>query len=55
MYNDFILVGPRSDPAGVKEAKSIVKSLKLIREKKNAFISRGDDSGTHKKNFLCGK
>ena len=37
MYNDFILVGPRSDPAGVKEAKSIVKSLKLIREKKKCF------------------
>ncbi len=55
MYNDFILVGPRSDPAGVKEAKSIVKSLKLIREKKNAFISRGDDSGTHKKEFSLWK
>ena len=49
MYNDFVLVGPKSDPAGVKKVKSIVGSLKKIKEKKNAFISRGDDSGTHKK------
>jgi tungstate transport system substrate-binding protein len=47
MYNDFILVGPASDPAGVKGAKDIVAALKAVKEKKAAFISRGDSSGTH--------
>ena len=51
MYNDFVLIGPKSDPAGVEKAKSIVKSLKFIKKKRNTFISRGDDSGTHKKEF----
>jgi tungstate transport system substrate-binding protein len=47
MYNDFILVGPRSDPAGVWRTKDIVKALKTIKDKGAAFISRGDRSGTH--------
>jgi tungstate transport system substrate-binding protein len=47
MYNDFILVGPESDPAGVKGTKDIVAALKAIKEKGVAFISRGDKSGTH--------
>jgi tungstate transport system substrate-binding protein len=47
MYNDFILVGPASDPAGVKGAKDIVAALKAVKEKEAAFISRGDSSGTH--------
>jgi tungstate transport system substrate-binding protein len=47
MYNDFILVGPRSDPAGVKGTKDIVAALKAIKDKNAAFISRGDRSGTH--------
>ena len=47
MYNDFILVGPASDPAGVKGTKDIVAAFKAIKEKKAAFISRGDSSGTH--------
>jgi tungstate transport system substrate-binding protein len=47
MYNDFILVGPKSDPAGVKGAKDIVGALKAIRTKAAPFISRGDKSGTH--------
>jgi tungstate transport system substrate-binding protein len=47
MYNDFILVGPRSDPAGVGGSKDIVAALKRILEKKAAFASRGDNSGTH--------
>jgi tungstate transport system substrate-binding protein len=46
MYNDFILVGPKSDPAGIKD-KSIVTGLKTIRDKAAPFISRGDKSGTH--------
>jgi len=47
MYNDFILVGPQSDPAGVKGTKDIVAALKAIKDKTVAFISRGDRSGTH--------
>jgi tungstate transport system substrate-binding protein len=47
MYNDFILVGPQDDPAGVKGSKDIVAALKTIRGKGAAFISRGDRSGTH--------
>jgi tungstate transport system substrate-binding protein len=47
MYNDFILVGPQSDPARVKGTKDIVAALKAIKDKNAAFISRGDRSGTH--------
>jgi tungstate transport system substrate-binding protein len=47
MYNDFILVGPKSDPAGIKGSKDIVAALKTIKDKGAAFIARGDRSGTH--------
>lgn len=47
MYNDFVLIGPRSDPAGVKGSADIVAALKAIQTKKAPFISRGDKSGTH--------
>jgi tungstate transport system substrate-binding protein len=47
MYNDFVLVGPKADPAGVGGSKDIVAALKRILEKKAAFASRGDNSGTH--------
>jgi tungstate transport system substrate-binding protein len=47
MYNDFILVGPQSDPAGIKGSNDIVAALKTIRGKGAEFISRGDRSGTH--------
>lgn len=46
MYNDFIIVGPKNDPAGIKK-KSVVEALKIINEKKAVFTSRGDKSGTH--------
>ena len=46
MYNDFILVGPKSDPAGAK-GKDIIAGLKAIKTKAAPFISRGDRSGTH--------
>ena len=49
MYNDFIIIGPKEDPAGVKEVKDVAMALKKIAEKKSPFASRGDDSGTHKK------
>lgn len=47
MYNDFVLIGPKSDPAGVKGSKDITAALKKIKDKNAAFISRGDKSGTH--------
>ena len=46
MYNDFILIGPKSDPAGVK-GKDIETALKAIKAKAAPFVSRGDKSGTH--------
>jgi len=48
MYNDFVLVGPVDDPAGVKGGKDIVAALQAIVGKGAVFASRGDDSGTHK-------
>src|SRR4029453_15549328 len=47
MYNDFILVGPKSDPAGIKGMTDIAEALKAIKAKGAPFISRGDRSGTH--------
>ena len=47
MYNDFVLIGPKSDPAGIKGSKDIGAALKTIKAKSAAFISRGDKSGTH--------
>jgi tungstate transport system substrate-binding protein len=47
MYNDFVVVGPASDSAGLKGSKDVAVALKAIREKGAAFISRGDRSGTH--------
>jgi tungstate transport system substrate-binding protein len=47
MYNDFIVIGPVSDPAGLK-GKKVVEALKIVNEKEVNFVSRGDDSGTHK-------
>lgn len=49
MHNDFILVGPAADPAQVKGTKTTTEALKKISAANAAFISRGDDSGTHKK------
>jgi tungstate transport system substrate-binding protein len=48
MYNDFIIVGPEADPAGVTAVTSVVDALTLIYEAGEPFISRGDDSGTHR-------
>lgn len=47
MYNDFVLIGPKSDPAGVSGTKDIVAALKAIQGKALPFVSRGDKSGTH--------
>lgn len=47
MYNDFVIVGPGNDPAGIKGMKSATAALKRISEKAVSFLSRGDKSGTH--------
>ena len=47
MYNDFVLVGPKSDPAGIKGKKDILAAFRSIAEKGVLFVSRGDKSGTH--------
>jgi tungstate transport system substrate-binding protein len=47
MYNDFVLIGPKSDPAGIKGSKDIAAALRTIKAKASTFISRGDKSGTH--------
>ena len=49
MYNDFVIVGPASDPAGVKGMDDARAALAKIAEEQAIFASRGDDSGTHKK------
>ncbi|MCC1492218.1 substrate-binding domain-containing protein [Cognatishimia sp. F0-27] len=48
MYNDFVLVGPSSDPAGVRGMTDVTAALARIAEAETPFASRGDDSGTHK-------
>lgn len=47
MYNDFVIVGPRSDPAGIKGMKNAGEALRKIADKKALFLTRGDKSGTH--------
>lgn len=49
MHNDFVIVGPESDPAGLAEAMSIEDAMTRIAQSGATFVSRGDDSGTHKK------
>lgn len=49
MFNDFVLVGPASDPAGLASASDLGNALRRISETQSVFVSRGDDSGTHKK------
>jgi tungstate transport system substrate-binding protein len=47
MYNDFVLIGPRSDPAKISGGKDILEALRKIRAAATPFVSRGDKSGTH--------
>ncbi|KJY81520.1 tungsten ABC transporter substrate-binding protein [Vibrio galatheae] len=49
MYNDFVIVGPHADPAKVAQQKDIAEVFKSIATSDSTFVSRGDDSGTHKK------
>ena len=47
MYNDFVLIGPRGDPAGIRGVPDVAKALGAIRTSRSPFVSRGDRSGTH--------
>lgn len=49
MHNDFVLVGPADDPAGVRGTIDIAAALQSVADGEHVFVSRGDDSGTHKK------
>lgn len=55
MHNDFVILGPESDPAGLAEAISTEDALKRISRSGAIFVSRGDDSGTHKKEMALWK
>ena len=52
MHNDFVIVGPASDPAGIRGESSPVSALAIIATTQSNFVSRGDDSGTHKKELI---
>lgn len=49
MHNDYIIVGPATDPAGLKQANDLDEAMQKLVDGRHGFISRGDDSGTHKK------
>ena len=49
MYNDFVIIGPPDDPAGVRGMTNVLDALRAISREKAIFVSRGDDSGTHKR------
>jgi tungstate transport system substrate-binding protein len=49
MHNDFVIIGPNTDPAGISKAKTAAEAFKLIAHKRTPFVSRGDQSGTHSK------
>lgn len=49
MYNDFVLIGPANDPALIAQTDEASEAMRRIAEAKSAFVSRGDDSGTHRK------
>ncbi|MGS2742129.1 substrate-binding domain-containing protein [Halomonas sp. LS-001] len=48
MYNDFVVIGPSDDPAGIADADNVAEAFRLIAEAQAPFTSRGDDSGTHR-------
>jgi tungstate transport system substrate-binding protein len=55
MVNDFVFVGPASDPAGIRKSKNAEDSLQKIAASNSIFLSRGDNSGTHKKELALWK
>ncbi len=55
MYNDFVIVGPANDPAGIKGSEKVVQALEKVMNAKAPFVSRGDSSGTHAKEMSLWK
>lgn len=55
MYNDFVIIGSEKDPAQIKKLHSVLKAFRQIKDRKATFVSRGDDSGTHKKELSIWK
>ena len=55
MYNDFVILGPKNDPAGISKTGSVSEAFRRIAETGSTFVSRGDDSGTHKKELSLWK
>jgi len=55
MYNDFIILGPKADPAGISKAETAKDAFRKISEAGSLFISRGDNSGTHRKELSIWK
>lgn len=55
MFNDFVIVGPDSDPAGIKDSKDVIVAMTKIVSSKSRFVSRGDNSGTEKKEQIYWK
>jgi tungstate transport system substrate-binding protein len=55
MCNDFVIIGPKLDPAGIREAKTAVEAFHKIALKQYTFVSRGDNSGTHIKELILWK
>lgn len=55
MYNDFLIVGPATDPAAIQGADSVVETVRRIAATKSTFVSRGDESGTHAKELAIWK
>jgi len=49
MYNDFVIIGPNTDPAALAQSDSVIAAMQSVAENAMLFASRGDDSGTHKK------
>ena len=55
MYNDFVIVGPQDDPAGIAMARSATQALAMLAKGSRPFASRGDDSGTHRREMVLWK
>ena len=55
MYNDFVIIGPNDDPVRIGQAKTIADAMNAIEQRKAVFVSRGDDSGTHRKELSLWK
>ena len=55
MHNYFVIVGPPSDPAGLKSASDVASAMKMVLDTNNKFLSRGDNSGTHTKELSLWK